>query len=245
MRKLSAALLAALCCACLTACAATNHDTYEYAERSIGMGEYHVAAALFAQLGEYRDAAEYRLYAEALDALDDGSLDLARANFELIAPFKSSTRYLACIDAIELDKAGETAAALAIYRTLGTFAEAHIRVAELEEELAAQALRLSSECGQAAAESLQHDLLTTAARAVRAIHIRTLQALLASTLDFPAEAADAPAATAAPADRTISETQAPVMSSVFRLVMPDVPFPSSGPDRDAAVHPTVFAHCAE
>ena len=107
MSKLLTALLAAVCCLCMTACASSNQDTYEYAESALGIGEYDAAIALFEQLGEYRDAAVYRLYAEALEALAEGELDLARANFELIAPFKSSDLYLACIEAVELDRAGE------------------------------------------------------------------------------------------------------------------------------------------
>ena len=52
MSKLLTALLAAVCCLCMTACASSNQDTYEYAESALGIGEYDVAIALFEQLGD-------------------------------------------------------------------------------------------------------------------------------------------------------------------------------------------------
>ena len=42
MSKLLTALLAAVCCLCMTACASSNQDTYEYAEsahRDVVAGE--------------------------------------------------------------------------------------------------------------------------------------------------------------------------------------------------------------
>ena len=87
------------------------------------------------QLGEYRDSAEYLLYADALLALEEGDVELAKANLQLIVPFKSAERYLQCIRGIELEEAGEYASALEIFRQLGTFAGCDRRAARLENEM--------------------------------------------------------------------------------------------------------------
>ena len=66
MRKWKAwMMLAALLC---TGCSARNADYYEQAQLYLGGGDYETAAYLFEQLGEYRDAGEYLLYARALEA---------------------------------------------------------------------------------------------------------------------------------------------------------------------------------
>ena len=67
----------------------SNQRYYERAQLMMGSGEYAEAAELFHQLGEYEDSAEYALYAAALDALQRGKIELARANLLEIAPFKS------------------------------------------------------------------------------------------------------------------------------------------------------------
>lgn len=135
MRRYLAVLGAATLAMSAGGCMATNQDVYEFGERCIGLGDYTSAADQFAQLGDYRDSMDYRLYAEALEALSEGKLALARINFEQVAPFKSSERYLQCLDAVELEQAGDLEGALAIYRTLGTFAACDIRVEELETEI--------------------------------------------------------------------------------------------------------------
>ena len=88
----------------------SNQRYYERAQLMMGSGEYAEAAELFHQLGEYEDSAEYTLYAAALDALQRGKIELARANLLEIAPFKSADRYLRYLDALEqklLEEAAE------------------------------------------------------------------------------------------------------------------------------------------
>lgn len=256
MSKLLTALLAAVCCLCMTACASSNQDTYEYAESALGIGEYDVAIALFEQLGEYHDAAVYLLYAEALEALAEGELDLARANFELIAPFKSSDLYLACIEAVELDRAGETAAALAIYRRLGTFADANVRAAELSDDLTArmQQRKPDAHLPDCAAE-LSAGALANAAKAIaeeQAIALQTLLTALAATPETsaapsltpspePSHTPLQPEATSTP----LPASQAAALSSIF-LQDADAS-PAAPPQREAvpSTSPPAYAHCAE
>ena len=87
----------------------SNQRYYERAQLMMGSGEYAEAAELFHQLGEYEDSAEYTLYAAALDALQRGKIELARANLLEIAPFKSADRYLRYLDAQRTDFAQQMA----------------------------------------------------------------------------------------------------------------------------------------
>lgn len=131
--KKALSLLAVLCLALsTTACIhRSNQDYYERAQLCLGSGDYVHAARLFRQLGEYRDSGDYALYAQALQALREGDLALARANLETIEPFKSSTRCLQLIAAMEKEEAGDLPAALALYEQLGTFFDAHESAEEL------------------------------------------------------------------------------------------------------------------
>ena len=134
MRRMIAVLVAGTMALCAGGCASNSQEAYEFAERCFGLGEYETAAEYFMQLGEYRDSAEYLLYADALLALEEGDIELAKANLQLIVPFKSAERYLQCIRGIELEEAGEYASALEIFRQLGTFAGCDRRAARLENE---------------------------------------------------------------------------------------------------------------
>ncbi len=141
--KKALSLLAVLCLA-LSATACVRHSNQEYYEQAqiyLGCDDYETAAELFRQLGEYRDAADYALYADALAALEAGDLPLARRNLEAIAPFKSSTRYLTVIDALEAELNGEMETALALYESLGTFHGAHESAAALRTAIPEEALR--------------------------------------------------------------------------------------------------------
>lgn len=142
MKKLS--LLAVLLCAALTmtSCATQeNRSFYEEAQLYLGCGEYESAAMLFSQLGEYADSAEYTLYAEALQAIDEEKYALARVNLQAVAPFKSSARYLAYLDALEAEAGGDLKAALALYQQLGTFADAHLAAERLETAIPEAAIK--------------------------------------------------------------------------------------------------------
>ena len=125
--KKALSLLAVLCLALsATACVhRSNEYLYERAQLYLGADDYETAINLFGQLGEYRDSADYALYAAALQALSESDLALARRSLEAIAPFKSSERYLTIISALELEAAGSLEAALALYEQLGAFHDAH------------------------------------------------------------------------------------------------------------------------
>lgn len=126
----------------LTACSSPEiGEYYRSAQLYLGRGDYEYASELFAQLGEYEDAADYSLYAAALQAIEDEQYDLARANLNAIAPFKSSARYLTYLDALAADKAGEKEAALALYEQLGSFADAHLAVERLNKEIPEAAIK--------------------------------------------------------------------------------------------------------
>ena len=134
-RKGMAILLALLLTLTLTGCAQENRYYYEQAQLYLGAGDYRAAEELFTQLGEYADAADYALYAAALNALDRGDTDLARRNFELILPFKSSDRYLTYLEALRLEDEGQLDEALAIWEELGTFRDSDARAALLREAI--------------------------------------------------------------------------------------------------------------
>jgi hypothetical protein len=120
-------------------------DYYEDAHFYLGAQEYESAAALFEQLGEYRDSADYALYCRALQAIVDEEYDLARATLTVIAPFKSSERRLAWLDALALEEDGRLEEALAAYEALGAFANAHRDAERLRKAIPEAAVRQGRE----------------------------------------------------------------------------------------------------
>ncbi len=141
--KKALTLLAVLCLALsATACIyRSNQEYYERAQLYLGNGRWDAAAELFSHLGEFRDSADYALYAVALQALEEGDLALARTNLTAISPFKSSARYLQYISALQKEQAGEKEAALALYEQLGTFHNAHEDAARLRTAIPEEAIR--------------------------------------------------------------------------------------------------------
>ncbi len=159
MKKLF--LLLTVCCLGLTATACTrptNQAYYEEAQLYLGAEDYDSAAMLFVQLGEYEDAADYALYAAGLQALTDGDFALARTNLKAVYPFKSSSRYLRLLDAMEAEEAGDLEAALALYETLGSFMDSDVEAARLRKEIPEAAMqqgrKLMAEGEYAAAREL-------------------------------------------------------------------------------------------
>lgn len=143
MKKKLSILALLLCMALpLTSCAAQdNQEYYETAQLYLGCGDFAYAAELFSQLGEYEDSAEYALYCRALEAMQDEDYALARANLKAIHPFKSSARYLTCLDAIDAEAAGELEKALSLYEKLGTFADAHVDAERLRVAIPEAAMK--------------------------------------------------------------------------------------------------------
>lgn len=137
MKKGLMALALALVMLMLTGCgiASSNQELYERAQLYLGGNDYEAAAALFMQLGEFGDSADYALYAKSLLAWQDGDLTLARHGLEALHPFKSTGRYLAYLDALDAEHAGDTADALARYEALGTFGDSPTRAQILREKL--------------------------------------------------------------------------------------------------------------
>ncbi len=134
MMKKHLALLALLLCMALslTSCSSPEVDEYyQTAQLYLGYGDYAYAAVLFAQLGEYEDSADYALYAQALQAIEDEEFDLARANLMAVNPFKSSGRYLMYLDALTAEAEGEMEQALSLYEKLGTFMDSHLAAERL------------------------------------------------------------------------------------------------------------------
>lgn len=130
--------LSALCC---TACAATNEDYYQQAQRFLGAGDYESAAQLFDQLGGYRDSTEYALYAAGLHALQNGDRELCRRSLMQVDPFLNSSRYLTWLQAEDLSAADDLEAAAALYQSLGAFYDSPQRVAELQAQIPARDIR--------------------------------------------------------------------------------------------------------
>ncbi len=126
----------------MTACANSDiGDYYQSAQLYLGSGDYDYAAELFSQLGEYGDAADYALYAAALQALKEDNAALARANFEAVDPFKSSGRYLTWLDAAEAEESGDLEKALALYGELGSFRDAHKDAERLQKAIPEAAVK--------------------------------------------------------------------------------------------------------
>lgn len=120
---------------CLCSCTPSAPDYYHHAQLYLGNGDYESAALLFTQLGEYEDAADYALYCAALNALKHDQLALAKADMELVAPFKSSQRYLRYIAAREAEANGKLEEALGIFRSLGSFEDSLTHVQSLQEAI--------------------------------------------------------------------------------------------------------------
>lgn len=142
MKRIVSLLAALGVMLCATGCVRrSNQDYYEQAQLCLGCGDPATAAELFTQLGEYRDSADYALYATALAALDAGDLALARRNLTIVDPFKSSSRYLTVIAALEAERADDLQGALALWEQLGTFHNAHEAAAELRTAIPEEAMR--------------------------------------------------------------------------------------------------------
>ena len=142
MKKLF--LTAVLLCTALTTTACMRPDMEDYyksAQLYLGQGDYTEARRLFAQLGEYEDSAQYVLYCSALSAMEAKEYDLARTNLELIAPFKSSSLYLTYVQALMLEAEGDAEGALALYESLGTFADADDEADRLRSAIPEAAIR--------------------------------------------------------------------------------------------------------
>jgi hypothetical protein len=136
MKKLSLVAMMVCVALALTGCYASDiSDYYQTAQLYLGHGDHASAAELFVQLGEYRDSADYALYCQALAALKAEEYAIARANLEVVEPFKASRRYLMYLDALEAEEAGDLQAALALYEELGTFAESHLAADRLREAI--------------------------------------------------------------------------------------------------------------
>ncbi len=120
---------------CLCSCTPSTPDYYHHAQLYLGNGDYESAALLFNQLGEYEDAADYALYCAALNALQHDHLSLAKADLELITPFKSSQRYLRYITAREAENEGKLEDALGIFQSLGSFEDSLTHVQSLREAI--------------------------------------------------------------------------------------------------------------
>ena len=135
MAKKWMAVTACLLALPLTGCGADNRSYYEQAQLYLGSGEYGYAQSLFSQLGEYEDSADYTLYCAGVGALTEGNLDLARANFELVMPFKSSDRYLTYIEALRLENEGELEEALTLWEELGSFEDSADHAARLRDTI--------------------------------------------------------------------------------------------------------------
>ena len=97
------ALLSLLMLLSAAGCTASNQTYYEQAQLYLGCGDYTAAAELFSQLGEYRDSADYALYAAGLQAIKSGQYALAQTNLMEVDPFKSSGRYLRYLEALMLE----------------------------------------------------------------------------------------------------------------------------------------------
>ena len=135
-------LLAALTLALTaTGCAASNEDYYQQAQRFLGAGDFEGAARLFDQLGGYRDSGEYALYAAGLYALQQGERDLARSSLRQVDPFLNSGRYLTYLDAADLAEADDLEGAMALYQSLGAFADSAAQAQALEAAIPARDIR--------------------------------------------------------------------------------------------------------
>lgn len=122
-------------CACRT-----NQEYYERAQLLLGSGDCQEASELFSALGEYRDAADYALYAAALCAMQEDEYDLARADLNQVHPFKSSGRYLTYLDALSAEESGDLEQALTLFRSLGSFEDSADEAERIAKAIPEQAM---------------------------------------------------------------------------------------------------------
>ena len=145
-----------------TACALhSNQEYYEQAQLYLGSGDYETAADFFSQLGEYADSADYALYAAALQAIEQENYALARTNLTELRGFKSAERYLRYLTALEHEKAGQLAEALAAYERLGSFCGSDCEAARLRTEIPEQAIRQARTLMSKGEYAAAHELLLT------------------------------------------------------------------------------------
>lgn len=137
MKKKMLSLSLVVLLALLTGCGWTtsSEELYQHAQLCLGSGEYEAARIYFTQLGEYRDAANYALYAGALEAWQAGDTSLARRTLESIRSFKSAERYLTYLDAMDAAERGEKETALALHEGLGAFGDSALQANKLREQL--------------------------------------------------------------------------------------------------------------
>lgn len=145
MKKLLALLLTLSTVLTFGGCCASNAKLYEQAQLTLGEEDYDTAARIFGQLGEYRDAADYALYARGLEALAAGELALARTTLNEVSYFKSADRYLRYLDAEQLSADGHLEEAMDAFLALGAFYRSQERIAELRN---AQRLQLLAQAGK-------------------------------------------------------------------------------------------------
>lgn len=119
----------------MSSCTISPAGYYDHAQLYLGSGDFETAASMFSQLGEYGDSADYALYCAGLHALSTGDMALARANLAQVHPFKSSSRYLSMMDAMELESEGSLEEALALYDALGSFEDCRDRAIALRERI--------------------------------------------------------------------------------------------------------------
>ncbi|MGN0778001.1 MAG: tetratricopeptide repeat protein [Aristaeellaceae bacterium] len=142
MKKRLITLLAALALALTaTGCTASNEDYYQQAQRFLGAGDFAGAAQLFDQLGGYKDSGEYALYAAGLYALQQGEHELARSTLLQVDPFLNSSRYLTYLNAAKLAETDDLEGAMALYASLGAFADSAEQARSLQAAIPARDIR--------------------------------------------------------------------------------------------------------
>lgn len=135
MKRILALFLLPVLLLGLSSCSISPAEYYGHAQLYLGSGDFATAALMFDQLGEYEDSASFALYCAALAALEEDDLALARANFALVHPFKSSGRYLSLIEARVCEQNGSLEDALRLYTALGSFEDSQLRAQALQKAI--------------------------------------------------------------------------------------------------------------
>ncbi|MBR3333359.1 MAG: WG repeat-containing protein [Clostridia bacterium] len=129
MKKMLAVLIMlCLAIACCHASAENKTDKYNKACDLLSDGKYTEAAALFTELGEYRDAPQMSVYCSSLNAAQSGEYVLAIGGFQALGDFRDSGMQAIYYSALTYEVAEQYENALDLLTKIPFFKDTNSRI---------------------------------------------------------------------------------------------------------------------
>lgn len=113
-------------------------EEYEYAQNLLAKSRWEEAAAAFAALGGYEDAATLTVYCRAIAAAECGEYDLAQQGFAMLGDFRDCAFRSAYYTVRRLESEGKRKEAIAGYQKMLLYLDSAERVQMLRDEIAAE-----------------------------------------------------------------------------------------------------------